>query len=99
MAQSIEAFNDSIAQYNAFKMSDPVLYVNVEKKLEAARKERFPNGLRRRITRPSDRVPQFWSSTRRRGNGLALRVWAALMGAAVIAFGSKAITRAVCHAP
>jgi len=44
VAQSIEAFNDSIAQYNAFKLSDAVHYVNVDKKLEAARKERFPEG-------------------------------------------------------
>lgn len=42
VAQSVEAFNDAIAQYDAFKMSDPTLYVNVERKLDAASAARFP---------------------------------------------------------
>jgi hypothetical protein len=42
VAQSIEAFNDAISQYNSFKLSDPTLYVNVERKLRAATEARFP---------------------------------------------------------
>jgi hypothetical protein len=42
VAQSVEAFNDAVAQYNAFKMSDAVLSANVERKINGATAARFP---------------------------------------------------------
>lgn len=42
VTQSIEAFNDALAQYNAFKMSDPLMYIRVERKLDAAAGAVFP---------------------------------------------------------
>jgi hypothetical protein len=50
VAQSVEAFNDAIALYNAFKMSDPIIYVRVERKLDAARTTRFPEGVPENLT-------------------------------------------------
>jgi hypothetical protein len=43
VTQMIESFNDAIAQYNAFKMSDPLMYLHVERKLDAAAMAMFPN--------------------------------------------------------
>ena len=51
LAQSIAAFNDALAQYNAFKLGDTSLHLRVHRKLDAAARARFPDGNRANMTR------------------------------------------------
>lgn len=51
VAQSVEAFNDAIAQYNTFRLSAPLLYVAVARKLDGAVLAMFPEGAPDSMTR------------------------------------------------